>query len=96
MGAPYVSASVEKACNVHRLQRAKGASCYCVLTDANLVLAPRLEPGQFHYVIFGVVAVANNVFTVVGYSNVKEGDDFELMLDVLRKIDLEVRPPKGA
>jgi hypothetical protein len=89
MGASYVEGSVEKTNTVRRIQHKSGAAAYCHFTDADLARVVHLRPGQFRHITLGLVKVGDYVFTVRGYSNSKDGDDYKAMLTVLEGLKIE-------
>ncbi len=89
MGAGYVDGSVEKTNAVHHIKHKTGAGAYSVFTDADLEGVAQLRPGQFRHITLGLVKVGDFVFTVRGYSNGKDGDDYRAMLTVLEGLSIE-------
>jgi len=89
MGASYVQGSVEKTNTVRRIQHKSGAAAYCLFTDADLAGVVHLRPGQFRHITLGLVKVGDYIFTVRGYSNSKDGDDYKAMLSVLEGLKIE-------
>jgi hypothetical protein len=89
MGTSYVEGSVEKTNTVRSIQHKSGAAAYCVFTDADLVGVVQLRPGQFRHITLGLVKVGDYIFTVRGYSNSKDGDDYKAMLNVFESLKIE-------
>lgn len=89
MGESYVNESVEKTNTVRHIQSKTATGAYCVFTDADLVGVADLRPGQFRHITLGLVKVNDFVFSVRGYSNLKDGGDYQTMLSVLEGLQIE-------
>lgn len=89
MGASYVDGSVEKTNAVQRMKHKTGAGAYSVFTDADLAGVAQLRPGEFRHITLGLVKVGDFVFTVRGYSNGKDGDDYKAMVTVFEGLSIE-------
>ena len=87
--AAYLSGSVEKKAFVQPIKRESGFAYYCILTNEKLASVSGRKEGEYRFVMFGIVKVSGIAMTVLGYSNAKDGDDWDSMMDVLKRIDVE-------